>query len=244
MRTQNVRIHLAQIVALLALAAFTEGCATSKNQILGLERGNNIPKLSEIARQKAASPFIRRKALESLAQLKWKPSNEERLEVYGHFASSNAQAEAAIEIQKLSADRFNVIDIIIVDCCLLQNNDGSGSNSPQKESLVNSLLGSNKIAVTMSICQQFLSHPELESRIPPLAKQLEIRNVDDALISVLSEYGDLFMAENFIRCGSARLAQGATQWKATHEGGGYQGNAQRSGVKDLFLKVRGRWFHM
>ena len=85
MKLKTPILHAASLAILLGVGG--GGCATSVNQIQKWEKAGNVKKLSETAREKSESPFIRKTSLESLARLNWKPSNDERLQVYSLFAS-------------------------------------------------------------------------------------------------------------------------------------------------------------
>ena len=78
---RNLNYFIVRIAATASFIACLTGWATSVSQIREWEKSGNIPKLSEVARDKSESPYIRKKSLESLARLNWEPSNDERLQV-------------------------------------------------------------------------------------------------------------------------------------------------------------------
>lgn len=204
----NIGIVITTILALGLLG----GCATSINQIHEWEQSNNISKLSEVARNKRESPQIRKKSLESLARLNWKPTNEERLNVYGLFASKNNYQEAVALMQAINSDQFAEIDKKIVDIASLLDNSGKWNDSSKAHKMYNELLTLEKKAVIISLCQQIVARPILQTRIVLLAIKLGIKGSEDELIGVLFEYGNVPMAEDYLNSGSSILAEGARRW--------------------------------
>ena len=69
------------------------------------ERTRNRAALSKVARQSSETPQLRRKALESLARLDWKPTNQERLEIYSLIASEQGREEAVTATKEVSHPR-------------------------------------------------------------------------------------------------------------------------------------------
>ena len=208
--------NLVQIIAGIVLTTIVGGCATSVSQIDQWERAGNVQKLSEVARQKSEAPYIRRLSLESLARLDWKPSNEERLEVYSLFASQNNRQEAAILMQTFSAEQFADIDKDIVACSSLLDNSGNWNDSKKARPLYDKLLTFKSKAVTISLCQQVVAHPKIQIKVLLLAIKLGISGSEDDLNGVLLEYGDKTMAEDYLNCGSDELANGGRRWANAH----------------------------
>jgi hypothetical protein len=197
--------------AILIMAA--AGCGTTENQVQRWERSGNVKNLSQVARRKSESPYIRRKSLESLARLNWKPSNAERLQVYSLFASKSGCAEAAKLMQTMTADQFTAIDSEVVACgSLLDADSGSWTDTARARPLYDKLESSNGKAVTISLCQQIVAHPELQTRLLLLAIKLGIAGSEDDLIALLFEYGDKTMAEDYLNCGSSALEDGGRRW--------------------------------
>jgi hypothetical protein len=85
--------------------------------------------------------------------------------------------------------------------------------------LYEGLRAANGKAVAISLCQQVVAHPELQTRLVLLGIKLGIAGSEDELIAVLFEYGDRVMAEDYLNSGSATLADGARRWAQAH---GYQ----------------------
>jgi hypothetical protein len=189
------------------------GCATSIDQIQQWEKAGNVTNLSQVATKKSEPPYVRKASLESLARLNWEPSNEERLQVYSLFASKGAIQDATTLMQSMSADDFTEIDKMIVAASLLLDaNSGSWTNDLQARPLYDWLLAKNSKAVTISLCQQMVARPELQTRILLLAIKLGIHGSEDDLVAVLFEYGDVSMAEDYLNSGSNELSDGGRQW--------------------------------
>ncbi len=70
--------------------------------------------------------------------------------------------------------------------------------------------------MTVSLCEQVVAHPELQTKILILAIKLGLDGSEDELITVLYEYGDTKMAEDYLNCGSEKLSDGASRWAAAH----------------------------
>jgi len=78
----------------------------------------------------------------------------------------------------------------------------------------------NGKAVAISLCQQIVAHPEVQTRLVLLGIKLGIPgSSEDELVAVLFEYRDQVMAEDYLNSGSATLAEGARRWAQAH---GYQ----------------------
>jgi hypothetical protein len=103
---RNLNYFIVRIAVIVFFIVCLISCATSVNQIRKWEKSGNIPKLSEVARDKSESPYIRKKSLESLARLNWEPSNDERLQVYSLFASMNDYQEASRLLETITAENF------------------------------------------------------------------------------------------------------------------------------------------
>lgn len=228
MKLKSSILHIASLAILLGVGG---GCATSVDQIQKWEKAGNVKKLSETAREKSETPFIRKKSLESLARLNWKPSNDERLQVYSLFASQGGHQEAAALMQRVSADQFAEIDKDVVATASLLQASGSWTDSSQARPLYDKLLSLDRKAVTISICQQIVARPELQTRILLLAIKLGIPGSEDDLIAVLFVYGDRSMAEDYLNCGSSKLSDGGRRWANAH---GYN-------VRTGYGSHRSRW---
>ena len=215
MKTQ-IKLHqISFLIVLFALCC--SGCATSEKQVQRWEKEGNVTKLSEVAREKSESALIRKKSLESLARLNWKPSNEERFQVYSLFASEAGQKEALSLMQSTSADQFSEIDKDIVSCSsLLDANSGTWRDDAQARPLYEKLRSLNGKAVTISLCQQIVARPELQTPILLLSIKLGVNGSEEDLTAVLFEYGDKEMAEDYLNCGSYALSNGGARWANEH----------------------------
>ena len=206
------------VVASLFLAAFSSGChtAVSESQIARWERAGNVTRLSQAARRKSEPALIRKRSLESLARLNWKPTNDERLQVYSMFASSNGQQEAGSLMHTLSADQFAAIDQDVIACCSLLDRSGAWRNREQARPLFEKIRQLNSKAVTLSLCQQTVARPEARTSVLLLAIKLGIPGSEDDLNAVLLEYGDKSMAEDYLNSGSGQLHDGGARWANAH----------------------------
>ncbi len=216
---RNLNYFIVKIAVSASLIACLTSCATSVSQIREWGKSGNIPKLSEVARDKSESPYIRKKSLESLARLNWEPSNDERLQVYSLFASKNDYQEASRLLETITAENFTEIDKKIVSTSSLLNNNGQWSDRSKARPAYDDLRMLNSKAVTISLCQQVVARPELQTRILLLAIKLGINGSEDELIAVLFVYGNKSMAEDYLNSGSGKLADGGRKWAAAH---GYQ----------------------
>lgn len=192
------------------------GCATSTGQIREWEKSGNVTKLSEVARDKSESSMIRKSSLESLARLNWKPSNDERLQVYSMFASKSKYQEASALMQALNAEAFAEIDEKIVIASALLTLSGTWTQASTARVKYDELCTLNKKAVTISLCQQVVARPLLKTRILLLAIKLGIEGSENELVGVLFEYGDKSMAEDYLNSGSGTLAEGGRRWANAH----------------------------
>jgi hypothetical protein len=192
--------------------AFLAGCKTTPEQISKWEREGNTTKLSEVTRSKAETPEIRRKSLESLARLNWKPSNEERLQVFSLFASPEGQQEATALMQTVSAEQFAEIDAKVVSCASLLTPAGTWTDMQAGRAQYDGLRSLDGKAVKISLCQQVLAHPEMQTRLVLLAIKLGIAGSENELVGVLMEYGNKSMAEDYLNSGSGELRSGAIKW--------------------------------
>ena len=119
-------------------------------------------------------------------------------------------------MQRVSADQFAEIDKDVVATALLLQASGSWTDSSQARLLYDKLLSLDRKAVTISICQQIVARPELQTRILLLAIKLGIPLSEDDLIAVLFVYGDTGMAEDYLNCGSGKLSDGGRRWAIAH----------------------------
>ena len=173
MAVTKIDIYLKGMILTISIVLLS-ACATSISQIQEWERTGNIPKLSEVARDKTESPVIRKRSLESLARLNWHPSNDERLQVYSLFASQADYQEAATLMQALNAEAFTAIDEKVVACGSLLTRDGSWTDVRKARTMYYELRTLNKKAVTISLCQQVVARPQLQVQILLLAIKLGI----------------------------------------------------------------------
>ncbi|GFO68778.1 hypothetical protein GMLC_23570 [Geomonas limicola] len=199
-------------VIVMFLSVNLYGCATTATQINQWEKTGNVEKLSEVTRDKSERPYIRKISLQSLARLNWKPSNEERLQVYSMFATKSGLQEAEALMQTLNSETFAAIDEKVVACGSLLSRSGSWTDTSKAKTLYDGLLGMDKRAVTISICQQIVARPQLQVQILLLAIKLGIPDSENELVGVLFEYGDKSMAEDFLNSGSQRLSDGGRRW--------------------------------
>ncbi len=209
-------VHVVQFTTAFITIIALCGCATTVNDITRWEQSGNVQKLSEAARDKAEKPFIRKKSLESLARLNWKPTNEERVQVYSLFASKNSYEEAVSLMQTVTPEQFSDIDNKVVDAGRLLNSSGEWSDSSKARRLYNELLAMNSKAVTIALCQQVVAHPELQTRLVLFAIKLGLKGSEDDLVAVIFVYGDKSMAEDYLNSGSSTLADGAERWATAH----------------------------
>lgn len=213
---RNLKYFIVRITTIACIIAYLTGCATSVSQIREWENSGNIPKLSEVARDKSEKSFIRKMSLESLARLNWEPSNVERLQVYSLFASKNGYVEASSLMETITADNFTEIDKKIVSTSSLLDKNGQWSNRSKARAGYDDLKMLNSKAVTISLCQQVVARPKLQTRILLLAIKLGIDGSEDELVAVLFVYGNKFMAEDYLNSGSGRLSAGGRKWAAAH----------------------------
>ncbi|WP_395744047.1 hypothetical protein [Prosthecobacter sp.] len=207
--------HLIPCMCGIGLMLLSGGCSstTTSSQVMRWEKQGNLGRLSQTARSKKQPPQIRKAALESLARLNWKPSNEERLQVYGLVASRAGSQEAAALARITSAEQFAEIDSeVLQTASYLNAGSGSWTNRDGGRRLYDRLLARNKRAVTISLCQQVVAHPESRTRILLLAIKLGIPGSEEDLNSVLMAYGDVNMAEDYLNCGSEALDAGGRRW--------------------------------
>jgi hypothetical protein len=99
--------HIILIVATVIAFGCLSGCVTTPGQIEQWEHSGNVSKLTEVAINSFERSHIRGQSLESLARLNWKPTNEERLQVYGLFASKSAYQEASSLMSVITAEQFS-----------------------------------------------------------------------------------------------------------------------------------------
>jgi hypothetical protein len=211
-----MRNKIKNCYGLLILIYVLNGCATSPEQITSWERNGNTKKLSEVTRDKEEEPRIRRLSLESLARLNWKPSNEERLQVYNLFASQAGYKEATELIHTITAEQFVELDKKVVACAKFLNNSGNWINSDSGRIYYNELRSANGKAVKIALCQQLLAHPELQTRIVLLAIKLGISGSETELVGVLFQYGDMSMAEDYLNSSSSILNIGGRKWASAN----------------------------
>ncbi|MBF0608911.1 MAG: hypothetical protein HQL61_15340 [Magnetococcales bacterium] len=203
-----------KMAVMVAAIAMLSGCGTSVSQIRQWEDSRQVSKLSEVARDKSESAFIRKKSLESLARLNWKPSNNERLQVYSMFASEGGYQEARRLMQTLTSEKFAEIDRKVTSLASLLDSRGNWSNQSEARNRYDELLSVNKKAVTISLCQQVVAQPTLQTRILLLAIKLGIDGSEEELVAVLFAYGDKSMAEDYLNSGSGKLNEGGRRWAA------------------------------
>jgi len=215
--TKMKQLKLLPVIVLIGAACLLiTGCATSINQIIEWEKTGNVTKLSEVAQKKSEPARIRKMSLESLARLNWEPTNYERLQVYALFASQQNYTEAESLMQTLTAKRFTEIDRAVLDCGKLLTNRGFWTDRSEGRKLYDTLRSFNKKAVTISLCQQVVALPEMQTRLILLAIKLGIEGSQDELVAVLFEYGDKSMAEDYLNSGSGTLAAGGERWANSH----------------------------
>ncbi len=189
---------------------------TTLDDVAEYERTKNIPKLSKVTTNSSEPPHIRRKALESLGRLDWKPSNENRLQVYSLFASQPRYSEATALMQTITPGEFSKLDEQILTTALLLNGDGSWNDISKARIAYDSLLTQNNNAVAISVCQQIMANPKYQIKLIFLAIKLGIPGSEEDLVRVLFVYGDLPMGEDYLNSGSSRLENGARDWAAAH----------------------------
>ncbi len=205
--------HISVAAIVIVLVASVSGCtSTSIKQVREYERTGNIAKLSEVTRSHSEDPEIRRASLESLARLNWKPTNDERLQVYSLFAPQSRCASATSLMSITSPGQFSEMDAAVVRAAGLLNVDGSWNNDAAARTMYGHLKKLNNHAVTISLCQQIVAHPELQTKILLLAIKLGLPASERDLVGVLFVYGDKMMAEDYLNCGSWELADGARTW--------------------------------
>jgi hypothetical protein len=98
----------------------------------------------------------------------------------------------------------------------LLNNNGQWSNRSKARPAYDDLRMLNSKAVTISLCQQVVARPKLQTRILLLAIKLGINGSEDELIAVLFVYGNKSMAEDYLNSGSGKLADGGRKWAAVN----------------------------
>ena len=202
--------------SLAIILVLMSGCVTTPQQVTQWEREGNKAKLSEVTRKKAENPAIRRLSLESLARLNWTPSNDERLQVFSLFASKEGCSEASALMQTLSAEQFAELDKKVVACASLVTRSGGWTDAVQGRTRYDELQSSNGKAVKISLCQQVLANPKLQTHIVLLAIKLGITGSENELVRVLFEYGDRSMAEDYLNSGSSLLNDGGYRWAKAH----------------------------
>lgn len=207
---------LTNVVLIGVVCLLMTGCATSISQIRQWEKAGNVIKLSEVAQKKSESAYIRKKSLESLARLNWKPTNSERLQVYAMFASQQNHTEAAALMQTLTAEHFAAIDSAVVATAQLLTNGGNWKDRSEGRRLYDSLRARDKKAVTISLCQQVVARPKMQTRLILLAIKLGLEGSQDELVAVLFEYGNKSMAEDYLNSGSGTLSAGGRRWANSH----------------------------
>ena len=208
--------HIILIVATAIVFGFLSGCVTTPDQIEQWESSGNIPKLTEVATNSFERSYIRGKSLESLARLNWKPTNEDRLKIYGLFASKSAYQQASSLMPVITAEQFSEIDSKLIATSTLLNNNGRWTDKQKARVGYDELLSFNHKAVTVSLSQQIVAHPELRTKILILAIKLGLDGSEDELVTVLYEYGDIKMAEDYLNCRSEKLTDGVHRWVAEH----------------------------
>jgi hypothetical protein len=211
-----LKSHIILIVATVMVLGFLPGCVTTPDQVELWEHSGDIAKLTGVATNSFERSSMRRKSLESLARLNWKPTNEERLQVYRLFASKTAYQEASSLMSVITAEQFSEIDSKVIAMSALLDNNGRWTDKHKARVGYDELLALNHKAVTVSLCQQIVAHPELQTKILMLAIKLGLDGSEDELITVLDEYGDKKMAEDYLNCRSEKLTDGAHRWVATH----------------------------
>ena len=208
--------HMILIVATVMVFGFLPGCVTTPDQVEQWEHSGDIAKLTGVATNSFERSSIRRKSLESLARLNWKPTNEERLKVYGLFSSKSGYQEASSLMSVITAEQFSEIDSKVIATSMLLDNNGRWTDKHKARVDYDELLALNHKAVTVSLCQQIVAHPELRTKILILAIKLGLEGSEDELTTVLYEYGDKKMAEDYLNCRSRKLTDGVHEWVATH----------------------------
>ncbi len=219
----NIALRFSRLSAVLSLLIgmlVLPGCASHRPvtpaQIHKWERARNVKRLSEVARQKTQRPAVRKLSLESLARLNWKPTNEERLEVYRLIASPAALHEARGLLQTMSRGQLAQIDADVNACASLLTLSGGWVDAGRAHGLYDRLRSQGRKAVTMSLCQQVLARPALRTRILLLAIKLGLPGSERDLNAVLQVYGDKPMAEDYMNSGSKELENGGRHWASTH----------------------------
>ena len=210
--TGKVKSVLVLGVLLLVAQSFLTGCATTRSDVAEWERAGNKAKLSEVTRNKSESPAIRRLSLESLARLNWKPSNEERLQVFSLFASKEGYSEATALMQTFTAEQFAELDKKVVATASLVTSAGGWTDKSSGRTLYDELLAASGKAVKISLCQQLLAHPELQTSIVLLGIKLGISGSENELVGILFVYGNKSMAEDYLNSGSNILNDGGYRW--------------------------------
>jgi hypothetical protein len=217
MKLQSIlKNHIILIVATVIVFGCLSGCVTTSDQIEQWEHSGNVSKLTEVATNSFERSHIRGQSLESLARLNWKPTNEERLQVYGLFASKSAYQEASSLMSVITAEQFSEIDSKVIATSALLNDNGRWTDRQKARVGYNELLAFNHKAVTVSLCQQIVAHPELRTKILILAIKLGLDGSEDELVTVLNEYGDIKMAEDYLNCRSEKLTDGVHRWVVEH----------------------------
>jgi len=189
---------------------------TTSDDIAEYERTGNIPKLSQVTTSSSEPAHIRREALESLARLNWKPSNEDRLKVYSLFASQSRYGEASALMQAITPEEFSQLDKEILTTALLLDSNGSWSDISKARIAYDRLLAQNNHAVAISVCQQIMANPKHQLKLIFLAIKLGLPGSEDDLVKVLFVYGDKPMAEDYLNSGSSALENGGRDWAASH----------------------------
>lgn len=205
----------ARLLPLLAIL-LVSSCSTTEKKISKWEGKGNQAALSKVARQSSETPQLRRKALESLARLDWKPTNQERLEIYSLIASEQGREEAVTVTKQVSQEDFGIINGDILASCALLSEDGKWSDRAKATELYGRLKAANKKAVSMILCQETISRPDMRTRVLLLAIKLGIEGSEADLNAVLKEYGDKPMAEDYLNSGSDQLHEGGVVWANSH----------------------------
>ncbi len=216
MKASTTASRVRSILILVLAVVMQPGCTTTMGRIQQWERSGDVAKLSAVASNKREPAAIRKRALESLARLNWTPSNAERLDVYSTFASRSNYAEAEGLMRALNAETFAGIDKRVVTCASLLTDGGGWTDSASGRALYNELRTMAGKAVTISLCQQVIARPELQTRLVLLGIKLGIAESEDELVAVLFEYGEKSMAEDYLNSGSPALADGARRWAQGH----------------------------
>jgi hypothetical protein len=153
-------------------------------------------------------------SLESLARLS--SSNEERLQVFSLFASKEGIAEATAIMQTFTAEQFAELDKKIVACASIVTSSGGWTDTSLGRTRYDELRSADGKAVKISLCQQVIAHPELQTSIILLAIKLGIPGSENELVGILLQYGDKSMAEDYLNSGSDILGHGGSDWAFAH----------------------------